>query len=100
MTIIIKIAVFLLGMCLSVQLIAAFLGIIDLWYTIKTAYPMVIRKIVLWGAIIAALALLLGDFYRPAFLWGLFAFVIFYIGTYFGTKLLIKWNTRLIESGR
>jgi len=98
MTVIIEIALFLAGMCLSVQVIAALYGIIDLWYTIKTAYPKVIRGILVWCAVTIAVAWFLGDLYRPAFLWGLAVYVLVYLGSFIGQQLLVKRNARLIES--
>ena len=95
-TTIITIAVFLLGMALSVQLIAAFYGIIDLWYTIRTVWFKVIRRIALWSIIVIAITLTLGGSYRSAFLWGLVALVVFQIGVFGGMKLLIIRNARLL----
>ena len=95
--IVIKIAVFILGMLLSVQLIAALHGCIDLWYTIKTAYPRVIRNILLWGALVFVIAWLLAGRYQPAFLWGLVAYVVFYFGTYLIHKAVFIRNVRLIN---
>ena len=79
MTIVIKILVFILGMYLSLRLIAALYGVIDLWYTIKTAYAKVIRGILGWGGITIAVAILLGSQWRGAFLWGIIAFLLFYL---------------------
>jgi len=96
LTALITIAVFLLGMVLSVQLIAAFYGIIDLWYTIRSVYLKVIGRIILWSVIVVAVFLALGEF-RQAFLWGLGALVIFQIGTFLGLKLLTIRNIRLLK---
>ncbi|MEE8398723.1 MAG: hypothetical protein V3S89_06940 [Desulfobacterales bacterium] len=97
---IITIGVFLLGMVLSVQLIAALYGIIDLWYTLRTVYLKVFGKITLWSGIVAAVFLALGESYRSAFLWGLGALVVFQIGTFLGMKLLTIRNIRLLEDER
>ena len=96
MTSLVTIAVFLSGMVLSVQLIAALYGIIDLWYSIRTAYLKVIGRIALWSAIVFGLAWILGELYRPAFLWGLGALVVFQIGVFGGMKLLVIRNARLL----
>jgi len=95
--IVIKIAVFILGMLISVQLVAAFHGFIDLWYTIKTAYTRVIRNILVWGALVFVIAWLLAGRYQPAFLWGLVAYVFFYIGTYLIHKAVFIRNVRLVN---
>lgn len=97
MVLIIKIALFLLGLCLSVQVIAALYGIVDLKYTAGTVYLKVIRGILLWGVPVIVIAWLLGNTYRPAFLWGLMIFLLFHFGTYLGQKLLLIRNVRLLE---
>ena len=99
-TVIITIAVFLLAMVLSVQLLAAFYGIIDLWYTIGTVYLKVTGRIVLWSTIVIAVILALEASYRSAFFWGLGALVIFQIGIFLGMKLFIIRNVRLLENER
>jgi hypothetical protein len=96
MILIIKIALFLLGLCLSVQIIAALYGIIDLKYTAGTAYLRVIRGILIWGILIIAIAWLLSNTYRPVFLWGLVVFLLFHFGTYLGQRLLLIRNARLL----
>lgn len=88
--------IFLLGMCLCVQLMAAFYGIIDLWYTMRTAYPMVIRRILVWTLLCVAVAWLLGDVLRSAFIWGLVGYVGFYIFSFWGYQLLFLRNVRLL----
>ena len=97
MTIAINILVFLFGMSICVQLLAALYGIIDLWYTIRTEYPKVIRRILLWSAVAIAIAWLLGDRFRPAFLWGLAVYVVYYPIAYSGLKLFTIRNQRLLE---
>jgi hypothetical protein len=100
MTIIIQIIVFLLGMGICVQWVAALYGIIDLWYTFGTEYPKVIRRILIWSAVPAAIALLLGDPYITAFLLGFAAYVVFYPIAYSGLKLFTIRNRRLLEGGQ
>jgi hypothetical protein len=97
MTIIIKIALFVLGMYLSVRVVAALYRIIDLWYTIGTAYPKVIRGIVGWVGLSIAIAALLGEHYRQAFAWGFVLFVIFYPVTVFLSKLLVGRSAQSVE---
>ena len=88
--------IFLLGMCLCVQLMAAFYGIIDLWYTMRTAYPMVIRRILVWTLLCVAVAWLVGDVLRSAFIWGLVGYGGFYIFSFWGYQLLFLRNVRLL----
>ena len=96
MTIIVDSLLFIFGMCICVQLIAALYGIIDLWYTMRTAYPRVIRRILVWTLLCVAIAWLLGEDLRPAFLWGLVGYVGFYIFSFWGYQLLFLRNVRLL----
>jgi len=97
LTIVIIIALFLLGMFLGAQLIAALYGVIDLWYTIKTAYLSVIKGILGWSVVIAALTLFVGDTYRPALMWGLAAFAGCHVGTFGLTLLIAKMAVRPVK---
>ena len=96
MTILLNILLFLLGMCICVQLMAAFYGIIDLRYTMRTAYPTVIRRILVWTLFCMAIAWLLRDDLRSVFLWGLLGYVGFYIFSFWGYQLLFRRNVRLL----
>jgi hypothetical protein len=97
MTIVIKIIVFLFGMCICVQLVGALYVIIDLWYTFRTEYPKVIQRILIWSGITITIAWILGNQLRPAFMWGLAGYVVFYPITYLGLKFFSKRNQRLLE---
>ena len=94
---ILKVILFLFGMCLCVQVIGAFYSIIDLWYTIGTEYPRVIRRILVWSALTVAIAWLLGDRWGSAFVWGLAVYAAFYLLIYLGFKLFPIRNRRLLE---
>ena len=96
MYVIFEIVAFLLGMCICVQLIAALYGPADQWYTISSTYPAVIRRILAWILITIWIAWLLGEGLRPAFFWGLGAYVAFYIGVFWGYQVLFRRNTRLL----
>ena len=49
------------GFLVGVRVLAAIYGPLDLWYTIGTAWPVVVRRIVVWVAVaVAALAWLEG----------------------------------------
>jgi hypothetical protein len=93
---ILTITIFILGMCLCVQCIAALYGIIDLWYCIGTAYPTVIRRILSWAIVCFATAWFLGDNLRPAFLWGFVGYVGFYVCSFWGYQLLFRRNLGLL----
>jgi hypothetical protein len=77
MNILLNILFYMLGMCICVQLVAALYGIIDLWYTMRTAYLTVIRRILVWVLLCVFIAWVLGDNLRPAFLWGLVGYAGF-----------------------
>lgn len=96
MDLIVKTALFLLGMCLCVQVMAALFGILDLRYTLRTAYPTVICRILTWTLICTVVAWLLGDDLRPVFLWGLVAYVGFFLFSFWGYQLLFRRNVRLL----
>ena len=91
-----KILSFLFGMCICVQLLAALYGIIDLRYTLRTAYQTVMRRILVWILFCLTIAWLLGDDFRPAFLWGMIGYVGFYIFCFWGYQILFLRNVRLI----
>ncbi len=97
MLIIIKILLFLLGMSLMVQIIAAFYGIIDLWYTIRTAWTLVIKRITVWGGLTIAIALVLSCNNRQAFLSGLVVYAGIYVSILFFSKLYAACMSRPIK---
>jgi hypothetical protein len=70
------------GVYLSLRVIAASYRALDLWYTIRTAYPAVLGGIAGWGGAAAATAALLEGRHRTAFLLGLAAFLLFYLSLY------------------
>lgn len=94
MSIAIKVVLFLLGMCISVQVIAAFYRIIDLWYTMHTAYLKVIQGILVWVGISVIIAVLLGNHWRRAFLWGLILYVPFYLINFMLIQVFIRYRCR------
>ncbi|MBW1799863.1 MAG: hypothetical protein JRJ85_03955 [Deltaproteobacteria bacterium] len=96
MTMIIKVLVFILGIYISMRMIAALFGIIDFRYTMKTAYPRVIGGILFWGIITACLAMVLGQ-YRPAFLWGLAAYVFIYVLSYLPSRLRLIGEVKSVD---
>ena len=89
MTILGQIAAFVLGVYLSIRMIAALYQVLDLWYRIGTDYPRVIRGVVGWGGAIAASAWLLDAPFRLAFAAGLAAFLVFYLSLFQLRYLLI-----------
>jgi hypothetical protein len=96
MTTLLNILIFLLGMCLCVQCIAALYGIIDLWYTIRTTYPRVIRRVLFWAIVCLAIAWLMGEDWRPVFFWGFVGYIGFYVISFWGYQLLFRRNLSLL----
>ena len=97
MTGIISIVVFLMGMLLAVQVVASLHGPLDYSYTIKTKFPEVIMRILIWGGLSVILAIVLDDQYRSSFLWGLMAYAVFYLFSYPAIKLMLKRNLKLLD---
>ncbi|WP_446008507.1 hypothetical protein [Candidatus Electrothrix sp.] len=87
-----KILVFLLGMCVAVQVVAAFYRIIDLWYTISSKYPSVIKGLFFWGGISGLIALFVGQSLRPAFLWGMLFYLPFYLANFYLLQGIIRYR--------
>jgi hypothetical protein len=79
MTIIVQIALFFAGMYVSMRMIAALFRIVDLWYTINTAYPRMIRGVLGWGAVMAIMIVMLGGVLLTSFLFGLAVFSFLYL---------------------
>jgi branched-subunit amino acid transport protein len=79
MNALLAIASFLIGVYLSIRIIAALYRIIDLWYTIESAWPRVVRGILGWSgaAVVAALIL-----QRAAFLSGAATSIVLCAGLY------------------
>lgn len=83
-------ALFLGGAYLSMRTIAAAYRVLDLWYTIATAYPRVVRGILGWGGFSAVVAALAGDPHRKAFLLGMLAFLVFYLSLFVIMRLALR----------
>jgi hypothetical protein len=83
-------ALFLCGAYLGMRTIAAAFRVIDLWYTIRTAYPQVLRGILGWGGASVVLAALAGGQHRNAFLYGMLAFLLFYLSLYLLRHLVLR----------
>ncbi len=90
MTTLIAIALCALGVHLALRTVAALYRIIDLRYTMRTVYSAVLRGILGWGGATVAIALLLPDGRRPAFLLGVVGFVGFYLGLHVVRYLFLR----------
>jgi hypothetical protein len=78
----VEVALFAAGMYACLRLIAASYRVLDLWYTIRTAYPRVVRGIAIWGGLAVFPLLVLDGRRRMAFVLGLLAFLAFYLSLY------------------
>jgi hypothetical protein len=75
---------FLAGMLLGIRLVAALYAPIDLWYTIRTAWPVALRRVAGWSATTAAALLLLpAGAFRWALVAGMGLYLIVHLGTCF-----------------
>jgi len=76
--------VFVAGMLLGIRVLAALYAPIDLWYTIRTAWPVALRRIAGWSAATAAALLLLpADGLRRALVAGMALTLLVHVGTWF-----------------
>ena len=74
---------FVAGLVLCVRLLAALYAPLDLWYTIRAAWPVALLRVAGWSAVTAA-ALLAppGVVWRWAFLAGMAAALLAHVGTW------------------
>ena len=63
-------------------MLGALYGVVDLWYMIGRAWPRVVLRILGWGAAIVAIGLLLEPPYAASFVWGLAAYLVFYLSLF------------------
>ena len=79
--------IFVAGILLGIRLVAALYAPIDLWYTIRTAWPVAVRRVVGWSATTAAALLLL----PPGGLrWALVAGMVLSLLMHVGAWLLVS----------
>jgi len=78
----IQLLLFLLGIHLAMQFIAACYGLVDLWYCIDKYLQRVIGKILAWGILILLLNFWLVGGYQTSFQAGLVFFTLFHIIIY------------------
>jgi hypothetical protein len=83
-------ALFVLGVCLSMRVIAALHRVADLWYTIATAWVRVAGALIGWGGLTVAIALLLPERHRAAFLAGLASFAAFYVSVFALLRIAVR----------
>ncbi len=79
MTALLQFAAFALGIYLSIRMIAALHGPVDVWQVIGKVSPRVVADVVVWGAVICVIAWLMDGSYRTAFVFGLSIYLVFYL---------------------
>ena len=81
---------FLAGILLGIRLLAALYAPVDLWYTIRTTWPVALRRVVGWSAATAAALLLLpvGGL-RWALVAGMGLYLIVHVGMWFLASRLL-----------
>jgi hypothetical protein len=97
MTVVLKIVFFILGLCLSVQVVGALFSLVDLRSELRRHWLLAARAILVWAGLAVIPVLILGETYRSAFVWGLGVYAVLYVGTFFGGQLLILRNRRLLD---
>ena len=79
MTTLLQIAAFALGVYLSIRMIAALHGPVDVWHMIAKAWPRIVADILVWVVAIGVITWLMDGAYRTALIWGLSAYLVFYL---------------------
>lgn len=74
---------FVAGTVLGIRLVAALYAPIDLWYTIRTAWPVALRRVVGWSGTTVLVLLFLGGGGRWAFLAGMALSLLVHVATWF-----------------
>lgn len=79
MTALLQFAAFALGTYLSIRMIAALHGPVDVWHMIDKAWPRALADVLIWGTTTGVIAWLTQGRYRIALVWGLCAYAVFYL---------------------
>jgi hypothetical protein len=73
---------FIAGLVIAIQWLAAVHSIVDLWYTMRTAWRVVSVRVIRWSAVAVASFLVVGDRHRAPLLAGMAFYGIVFVGTY------------------
>jgi hypothetical protein len=73
---------FIAGLAIAIRWLAAIHAIADLWYTIRTAWPVVAGRVMVWSGAATAAILVLDGGYRAALLAGMAFHGMGFVGTY------------------
>jgi hypothetical protein len=79
MTALFQFAAFALGTYLSIRMIAALHGVVDVWRMFGKAWPRAVADVVVWAVTTGAIAWLMSGPYRSALVWGLSVYLVFYL---------------------
>lgn len=79
MTALLQFAAFALGTYLSIRMIAALHGPVDVWHVIGKAWPRVVADVLVWAAAVTVIVCLMDGAYRTALVWGLSIYFVFYL---------------------
>ena len=91
---ILEILSFLLGIHLSMTLIASFYRIIDLWYRISDFLIQILIRITMLAALNLFFILWLEDSRQTAFIYGQLFFMVFHITIYWIGRIMVYFLTR------
>lgn len=78
----IRVLVFIIGLVLGIRLVAALYGALDLWYTIRTAWLVVLVRTGLWGGAVLVSLFLLNRDLRRVFLLGMALHVLMHVASW------------------
>ena len=87
MTVVLEVAMFLIGIHFMMMLLAATYRIADLWYCIADHLQGIVARILTILALNAAILWALGGDTREAFLWGQAFYLLFHISAFWLARL-------------
>ena len=79
MTALLQLAAYALGIYLSIRMIAALHGLVDVWCVIDKAWRRTVADILVWGITIGVIVCLMDGTYLTALVWGLSIYFVFYL---------------------
>ena len=74
--------VFIAGLVIAIRWLAAMHSIADLWYTMRTTWPVVSARVIGWSGVTATAILVVDDRHRAFLLAGMAFHGIVVVGTY------------------
>ena len=73
---------FIAGLLIAIRWLAAMHSIVDLWYTMRTAWRVVLARVIGWSGIAAGAILVVDGGYRAALLAGMAFHGMAFVGLY------------------